>query len=844
MRRLWVALAAALIVLAACPLASSASAEPPALTVSSPIPDALSKEAPAFAGSTSDTLDSVAVTVYAGVGTGGAHVREESTAPVGNSWNLPAAPLADGTYTAIAQQTNSGTLETGSSPEAVFTVDATAPAVTLEPVASAPNKSTVTFGGSAGAGARDLASVTAVVYAGTTTSGQEVTSTPASVHSGRWSFVADLADGTYTVEAFQEDEAGNVGASGAATFRVDTAAPAPLSLNAVSSVTANSTPTFAGSGGEVSGDGPVRILVNDKVVNEASVSAGAWKYASQQLADGSYTVRTEQFDEAGNVSKTSTASFRVDTIGPTLSSTAPKGGTLLNSSKVTFSGTTSNSPGDLPTVTIQIFDGSSIEEEPVEELSVNREAASWTSASAGLRLSNGAYTVRAEQQDSVGNPGVSQPVTFSVESPAPSVTLNGLPRFLSDTTPAFTGTADMSAEAKPEVTLKIWAGPSASGTPVDTATVPAGGGGWATGAVQVLPQGTYTAQAEQPAEPKNPAGVSNTTTFTVDTTPPAPTLNGAIESSGLEPLSGTAGIDLGDRPRVTAELFQGSVAEPGQAVETITVNATTNGAWAATFAGLSSGGYTVLARQSDEAGNAGQSAPQSFTVVARPPGSPAAPVAPTPPVASFTWVPASPTVGQAVSLASNSTGVSSPLSGFGWDVGSNQFASGGPSVTTSFATPGAHVVRLQVSDANGLSSVAARTINVTAQALRLMQPFPIVRIAGSETSSGASVKLLTVQAPATTKVAVMCTGRGCKTKSESRIATASSKSRSKAGAIMLAFPRFQRALQAGAMLQIRVSKAGEIGKFTSFRIRRNKLPVRIDACLQPTRSNPSPCPSQ
>jgi hypothetical protein len=61
---------------------------------------------------------------------------------------------------------------------------------------------------------------------------------------------------------------------------------------------------------------------------------------------------------------------------------------------------------------------------------------------------------------------------------------------------------------------------------------------------------------------------------------------------------------------------------------------------------------------------------------------------------------------------------------------------------------------------------------------------------------------------------------------------------------MLAFPRFQRALKAGAVLQIRVSKAGEIGKFTSFTIRRNKLPVRVDACLRPSSSSPSPCPSQ
>jgi len=49
---------------------------------------------------------------------------------------------------------------------------------------------------------------------------------------------------------------------------------------------------------------------------------------------------------------------------------------------------------------------------------------------------------------------------------------------------------------------------------------------------------------------------------------------------------------------------------------------------------------------------------------------------------------------------------------------------------------------------------------------------------------------------------------------------------------------------AGAVLQIRITKNGEIGKFTSFTIRHSKLPVRVDACLRPTSTRPSSCPSQ
>jgi len=143
-------------------------------------------------------------------------------------------------------------------------------------------------------------------------------------------------------------------------------------------------------------------------------------------------VRAEQLDEAGNVSQTNVASFRIDTKGPTLTIATPKAGPPLTSSKVTFSGTTSNSLGDLPTVTIQIFDGPAVAGSAAEELPVTREGSSWTSAGANLRLSNGQYTARAVQQDSAGNPGASPSVTFSIESPAPGVTLNGLQRFLGD----------------------------------------------------------------------------------------------------------------------------------------------------------------------------------------------------------------------------------------------------------------------------------------------------------------------------------------------------------------------------------------------------------------------------
>jgi len=260
--------------------------------------------------------------------------------------------------------------------------------------------------------------------------------------------------------------------------------------------------------------------------------------------------------------------------------------------------------------------------------------------------------------------------------------------------------------------------------------------------------------------------------------------------------------------------------------------------WAATLGGLGPGTYTAQATQRDQAGNTGSSAPVTFTL-AEPPAAP-------PPVASFKWFPQTPRTDESVSLVSSSTDPASPITGFEWALSSNgAFVAGKPVLTTSFATPGGHVVRLRVTDAAGRSSIATQTVPVIARRRILMQPFPIVRIAGSVTPRGARLRLLTVQAPLGARVTVACRGPGCKTKSVSRLATVSSKGKNNrpAGAVLLSFHRFERQLGAGAILKVLVSKPGEIGKYTSFVIRRHKLPVRKDACLATPRSKPMPCPT-
>ena len=61
--------------------------------------------------------------------------------------------------------------------------------------------------------------------------------------------------------------------------------------------------------------------------------------------------------------------------------------------------------------------------------------------------------------------------------------------------------------------------------------------------------------------------------------------------------------------------------------------------------------------------------------------------------------------------------------------------------------------------------------------------------------------------------------------------------------MVLSFRRFERSLRAGVKLEVKVYKPGLIGKYTSFRIRRSKLPARVDACLNPRTLKAMTCPT-
>jgi hypothetical protein len=121
----------------------------------------------------------------------------------------------------------------------------------------------------------------------------------------------------------------------------------------------------------------------------------------------------------------------------------------------------------------------------------------------------------------------------------------------------------------------------------------------------------------------------------------------------------------------------------------------------------------------------------------------------------------------------------------------------------------------------------------TAQSRRPIRPFPVVRMRGRLTFSGARVTLLTVRAPRAATVTVSCHGRDCPRHRWTAAQRKKQLTRARA---------FERVLRSGTRITVTVTRPGYIGKRTTFVVRRGKAPLRADRCLS-VRGRVTRCPA-
>ena len=468
----------------------------------------------------------------------------------------------------------------------------------------------------------------------------------ASVTLGTWSYqLAATADGTHSYQVVVVDNAGNAGtASSVFNLIVDTQAPSASETITFTSISVDSgiSTDFITNDNNLSFSGQLGIPLAAGNTVQVSVDAGStwltatvsgttWSldYTSTALPDGTYNVKAQVVDAAGNVGQTASQNVVVDTSAPVAGLTVSITGISLDTgaSGSDFS-TSDNSLLFLGNVGLPLGANQHVEISldggTTWLVGATTGATQWQYDNTATVMADGTYNVLARVADTAGNIGQSTSRQMIIDSTAPvgnSIEISfvspdsGSPSDYITNSGAlsFSGiiTAPLSVGGRVQILVGggTWQDATVTGLnwTFDNTATPLADGAYILQAqiIDVFGNVEQVAQENLIIDTQGPSASATVAinTITVDTG----TAGDFVTSDNALVFSGTLGTALGPNESVEVSL------DNGLTWQSAAVSGTT---WSYdnTANPLADATYTVRAQVIDNAGNLGQNTSRSLTI--------------------------------------------------------------------------------------------------------------------------------------------------------------------------------------------------------------------------------------
>lgn len=252
-------------------------------------------------------------------------------------------------------------------------------------------------------------------YEGTTTAPTKSSFNQANKYYPVTVVATDVAGNSVTVN---DQTSGAVGTACRLTVKEKVAPVITITSPGAGAILTNNKPTITwtvtdNDSGVNSGTIGITIDSGSKITSGITKTAITGGYScsytpTTALSDGSHTIKVDASDNDGNTGTQKSATFKIDTVPPTLNVTAPANGLVTKTPTCTVTGTTNDTTSSPCTVTVKLNSGAA------QAVTVNSDG----SFSKALTLVEGTNTIVVVSTDAAGKSStVTRTVTLDTVAP-------------------------------------------------------------------------------------------------------------------------------------------------------------------------------------------------------------------------------------------------------------------------------------------------------------------------------------------------------------------------------------------------------------------------------------------